>query len=66
MPNGNKMRKVHSQIIKQVGLLGLIAIKKEIGASKFYKEIKSDNMGFKAQNLIFHNLLMIKDFAQYN
>jgi hypothetical protein len=63
------MGKVHSKIIKQVGVLGLIAIKNNInqaGGTNFYKQIKKDSMGFTAQNLIFHNLVMLKEFAQYN
>lgn len=63
------MKTTHSRIIKLVGVLGLIAIKNEIkrtGGTSFYKQIKSDSMGFTAQAIVFHNLIMVKEFAQYN
>lgn len=63
------MKKTHSRIIKLVGVLGLIAIKNEIkrtGGTGFYKQIKSDSMDFTAQAMVFHHLIMVKEFTQYN
>ena len=56
-------------IIKKVGINGLIAIKNDLkrsGSSNIYTHLKRDNLGFTVQNLIFHHLIMVKDFAQYN
>ncbi len=63
------MKKALKSIIKQVGINGLIAIKNDLqrsGNSNLYSHLKRDNLGFTVQNLIFHHLIMVKDFAQFN
>ena len=59
-------KKVIMQIVKQVGINGLIGIKLQLKKEErnFYTSINGDSLGFTAQNIIFHNRIMIKDFAQ--
>lgn len=59
-------KKVITQILKQVGINGLIGIKLQLKKEdrNFYSLIKSDSLGFTAQNLIFHHRIVVKDFAQ--
>ena len=67
------MKQVIKEIIKQVGINGLIAIKNDINRSgctplyiylkRCYNESSAD---FIIYNTIFSHLIVIKDFAQYN
>jgi len=61
--------KVIKEIIKQVGINGLIAIKNDLKRcdnTNIYKTRISDSLGYTTQNLIFHHMVMVKDFAQYS
>lgn len=62
------MKKAIQLIIKEVGINGLIAIKSDLlkcDNRNIYKQLKNNSLGFTTQNLIFHHLIMVKDFAQY-
>lgn len=60
-------KKILKEIIKTVGLNGLIGIKAQFESENrsFYKTLTNvSGLGFTAQNLIFHYRVMIKDYAQ--
>jgi hypothetical protein len=68
MKTQTERKKVFTDLKKQVGILGIIAIKNDLqrsGNGSFYKAIKHNSLGYTAQSLIFHHLRMVKDFAQY-
>ena len=64
------MKKAIKLIIKEVGINGLIAIKNErirtCHNTNFYALIKRYNDDFFIHSLIYNNLTMVKDFAQYS
>lgn len=62
------MKTVIKDIIKQVGINGLIAIKSDrqrSGNTPIYWVCKQNGLDFTAQNLIFNHLIMVKPHAQY-
>jgi len=63
------MKYIIKSIIKQVGILGLIAIKSNYNGNtegNFYKSIgEIENQDWFVNGMILHYLRMIKDHAQY-
>jgi len=60
-------KRVVKEIIKRVGINGLIAIKAHIATDErnFYKVCQTNTFEYTVRNIIFAFLQSYKDFAQY-